>query len=181
MIVADCLIHEVVTTRFDAIILPGGMPGMLVLLKYEGTGRGGASFGGPLMLMKEYVSLLCVSMCNKQGADNLAQSKELFELLEAQMKRGGLYGAICASPVVVLLRLGLARGKKITCYPSFAKEIKDPCVVEKRVVVDGNCITSQGYVPQHHGEQEEEIEVTQQLFVSTSQSRDSSRVLSCNC
>jgi 4-methyl-5(b-hydroxyethyl)-thiazole monophosphate biosynthesis len=33
---------------------------------------------------------------------------------------------------------------KATCYPGYEKEFTDAEAVNERVVVDGNCITSQG-------------------------------------
>ena len=37
---------------------------------------------------------------------------------------------------------GLINDRKATCYPSLMKDIKNP--VDENVVIDGNCITSQG-------------------------------------
>lgn len=76
------------------------------------------------------------------GADNLRDSKELIELVKAQAESGGLYAAICASPAVVLNFHGLLDDKKATCYPTMLEEL--PNGEDTKVVVDGNCITSQG-------------------------------------
>jgi len=76
------------------------------------------------------------------GAEHLRDSKELTELLKAQAKSGRYYAAICASPAVVLNHHGLLDNKKATCYPSLLSELGR--IEEAKVVVDGNCITSQG-------------------------------------
>ncbi len=77
------------------------------------------------------------------GAEHLRDSGVLIELLKKQKERGGLYAAICASPAVVLLHHGLLSGAA-TCYPAFADQLPDKSAATQRVVVDGNCVTSQG-------------------------------------
>ena len=78
------------------------------------------------------------------GAENLRDSKELTMMLKRQACEGGLYAAICASPAVVLAHHGLLEGKRATCYPSMVGSLGDNGTAEQRVVVDGNCVTSQG-------------------------------------
>ena len=79
------------------------------------------------------------------GAEHLAESGALDTILRAQTAEGKLYAAICASPALVLGSKGLLEHKIVTGHPMFqqnlqAKELN----AESRVVVDGNCITSQG-------------------------------------
>ena len=76
------------------------------------------------------------------GAEHLRDSKALTELLKAQAKSSRYYAAICASPAVVLNHHGLLDNRKATCYPSMLSQISD--IGEGKVIVDGNCITSQG-------------------------------------
>jgi len=76
------------------------------------------------------------------GAEYLRDCDELIELLKKQKEAGRLYAAICASPAVVLGCHGLLEGKKATGYPS--EKLDLPSRVDEKVVVDGNCITSQG-------------------------------------
>jgi 4-methyl-5(b-hydroxyethyl)-thiazole monophosphate biosynthesis len=76
------------------------------------------------------------------GAEHLRDSKELTDMLKAQAASGRLYAAICASPAVILKPHGLLKNKKATCYPSLLSELDNP--EQAKVVVDGNCITSQG-------------------------------------
>ena len=80
-----------------------------------------------------------------EGADHLAASEILDQLLRSQAQQGKFYAAICAAPAVVLGSKGLLADKTSTSHPRFyqsliAKEVD----TESRVVVDGNCITSQG-------------------------------------
>lgn len=79
------------------------------------------------------------------GAEHLAANAALDKLLREQAAEGKLYGAICAAPQLVLASKGLLDNKVVTGHPMFqtlpnAKEVNS----ESRVVVDGNCITSQG-------------------------------------
>lgn len=78
------------------------------------------------------------------GAEHLRDCGVLIEMLNTQMQAGRLYAAICASPAVVLAPHGLLEGKRATCYPTCADQLPDASDADKRVVVDGNCITSQG-------------------------------------
>ena len=78
------------------------------------------------------------------GAENLRDSKELTEMLKKQKEAGRLYAAICASPAIVFAHHGLLAGKKATCYPGMENKLPDASAVNQRVVVDGNCVTSQG-------------------------------------
>jgi len=78
------------------------------------------------------------------GAEHLRDCEILTVLLHDQRKAGRLYGAICAAPVVVLQHHGLLAGRVATCHPAFASQLENPVYIEKRVVVDGNCITSRG-------------------------------------
>ncbi len=55
-----------------------------------------------------------------------------------------MYGAVCASPAVVLEHHGLLKGKKATCHPFFADKLSDDAHVSLTVVHDQNCVTSRG-------------------------------------
>ncbi|MFQ3263890.1 MAG: 4-methyl-5(b-hydroxyethyl)-thiazole monophosphate biosynthesis [Polaribacter sp.] len=79
------------------------------------------------------------------GSEILAESDVLDQLLHTQVDASGLYGAICAAPAIVLGDKGLLADKTATCHPQFYQSIKAKEVdTESRVVVDGNCVTSQG-------------------------------------
>jgi 4-methyl-5(b-hydroxyethyl)-thiazole monophosphate biosynthesis len=79
------------------------------------------------------------------GSENLAASPALDRLLREQAEEGRLYAAICAAPMLVLSSKGLLKDKIVTGHPMFQQNIEAKEVNgESRVVVDGNCITSQG-------------------------------------
>lgn len=78
------------------------------------------------------------------GAENLKASKELGQLLKKQAGTDGYYGAICASPAVVLHHLGLVKPGAVICHPGFAHMIDNGNILNQDVVVEGNCITSRG-------------------------------------
>ena len=79
------------------------------------------------------------------GATNLADSKELIDLIQKMNREKKLVTAICASPALTLQKSGVLEGKKATCYPGFEKNFSSSVsFTEDRVVVDGNVITSRG-------------------------------------
>ncbi len=78
------------------------------------------------------------------GAENLRNSKALVAILKKQQEAGKFYGAICASPAVVLEHHGLLQGKKATGHPLFVADLSNAAESTAKVVVDGNCITSRG-------------------------------------
>ncbi|KAL2496469.1 Protein DJ-1-like protein B [Forsythia ovata] len=78
------------------------------------------------------------------GAQAFANSEKLVNLLKKQREANKLYGAICASPALVLEPHGLLKGKKATAFPAMCNKLSDPSEAENRVVVDGNLITSRG-------------------------------------
>ena len=53
-----------------------------------------------------------------------------------------MVAAICASPAIVFAHHGLIDDRKATAYPSVMDKL--PHQLAERVVIDGNCITSQG-------------------------------------
>ncbi len=78
------------------------------------------------------------------GAENLKNSSVLAELLKKQNREDRLYGAICASPAVVLEHHGLLEGKKATCHPGFVDKLSSSERATEKVVIDKNCVTSRG-------------------------------------
>jgi protein deglycase len=78
------------------------------------------------------------------GAEHLRDTKVLIDLLKAQDAGGRLFGAICASPAVVLQPHGLLKSRKATCFPSFASQLDSKDAIDERVVVDDRCVTSRG-------------------------------------
>ncbi len=78
------------------------------------------------------------------GAEHLRDSKELEILLRQQQEQGRWYGAICASPAVVLQPHGLLGQTRATCYPIYMDKLENADTTDSRVVVHEKCITSQG-------------------------------------
>ena len=78
------------------------------------------------------------------GAEHLRDSEPLIRILNRQIEHGRLYGAICASPAVVLAAHHLLDGRMATCHPGFAERLPEPSDRNSRVVMDGNLVTSQG-------------------------------------
>ncbi|XP_043279518.1 protein dj-1beta-like [Venturia canescens] len=79
-----------------------------------------------------------------EGSKALAKSTEVGTLLKAQEKENRIIAAICAAPTALKAH-GIAKGKKITSYPSMKEQLtEDYQYLSEKVVVDGNLITSQG-------------------------------------
>jgi len=78
------------------------------------------------------------------GAEHLRDSTELIEMLKEQKQAGRLYAAICASPAVVLQHHRLLEKVRATCFPAMRNKLDPAYASDERVVVDGNCVTSQG-------------------------------------
>lgn len=76
------------------------------------------------------------------GAEHLANSSELRELLVAQANSGKYCAAICAAPMA-LAKAGLIKGA-YTCYPGFESNVSSLAPSKEKVVIDGNIITSRG-------------------------------------
>ncbi|CAL9777206.1 unnamed protein product [Musa acuminata subsp. burmannicoides] len=99
------------------------------------------------MLLDEAIKLqydLIVLPGGLPGAQAFSNSEKLVNLLRKQAESSKLYGAICASPAIVLETHGLLKGKKATAYPAMCDKLSDQSCCENRVVVDGNLITSRG-------------------------------------
>ncbi|WIO74417.1 DJ-1/PfpI family protein [Porticoccaceae bacterium LTM1] len=78
------------------------------------------------------------------GAEHLRDSQELTSLLKKQAADNKPYAAICAAPAVVLAHHGLLKNRKATGHPAYQQMEGVNVDNQSRVVVDGNCVTSQG-------------------------------------
>ena len=78
------------------------------------------------------------------GAQRLAEHEPLAEKVREQAKAGKLFAAICAAPALALQQYGVLKQRRMTCYPAFSDRLNGCTFVDQPVVVDGNCITSQG-------------------------------------
>jgi len=78
------------------------------------------------------------------GAQRLAEHEPLAERVRQQARAGLLFAAICAAPALALQGYGVLKQRRMTCYPAFSDRLSGCSFVDQPVVVDGNCITSQG-------------------------------------
>jgi 4-methyl-5(b-hydroxyethyl)-thiazole monophosphate biosynthesis len=78
------------------------------------------------------------------GAQRLAEHMPLAQRVQQQARAGKFYAAICAAPALALQGYGVLKQRRMTCYPSFSDRLSGCTFVDLSVVVDGNCITSQG-------------------------------------
>lgn len=77
------------------------------------------------------------------GAQRLGSSEQLIEFLREHAESNKVYGAICASAVMLDTK-GLLKGKKATTHPHYSSKLSDQSSVNVRVVIDGKVITSIG-------------------------------------
>lgn len=79
------------------------------------------------------------------GASNLYNFAPLQGLLRNQAAaEKGHIAAICASPGEILGQLGLLKGVRFTCYPSFESKVDGGIYVDDKVVVSGKFVTANG-------------------------------------
>ncbi len=78
------------------------------------------------------------------GAEALAATPAIHQLLRGQESEGRAIGAICAAPIA-LAAAGVGRGRRMTSHPSVKARVEGlGAYVEERVVCDGMLITSRG-------------------------------------
>lgn len=77
------------------------------------------------------------------GTYNLRDSDAVKNILKFATENNKLIGAICAAPYVFDF-YGYLNGKNATVNPGFESEMKNAILINERVVIDGNIITSQG-------------------------------------
>lgn len=77
------------------------------------------------------------------GSTNLNECVPLKEALLEQYRKNKIVAAICAAPLV-LGGLGLLKGKKATCYPSFEPKMIGAEATGNATETDGNVITGKG-------------------------------------
>jgi 4-methyl-5(b-hydroxyethyl)-thiazole monophosphate biosynthesis len=78
----------------------------------------------------------------EKGAEALTRYMPLIEKLQAQSEAGRWFAAICAAPALTLAPHGLLDGRQATCHPAFKDRL--PKYVDRPVVIDRCCVTSQG-------------------------------------
>lgn len=79
------------------------------------------------------------------GATNLYEFAPLQGLIKNQAEsEKGRMAAICAAPGEVLGQLGVLKGEKFTCYPSFEEKVEGGIHEPAKVVVSGKYVTANG-------------------------------------
>lgn len=79
----------------------------------------------------------------RPGADNLANSSKVLDVLKEYAGEGKYIGAICAAPKV-LANAEITNNIRGTGYPGLESEFSFKEYKDEPVVVDGNIITSRG-------------------------------------
>lgn len=79
----------------------------------------------------------------RPGADHLAASEALLELLARQVRDDRWIACICAA-ALVLDKAQLLTGRKVTCHPAACDELKTAKSCGERLVVDGKLVSGQG-------------------------------------
>ncbi len=77
------------------------------------------------------------------GAENLAASRAVLDLVRQTWMEGGLVAAICAAPIV-LEAAGLLRGRRVTSHPSVQARLTSAQYTGARVEMDERIVTSKG-------------------------------------
>ncbi|MDL2299113.1 DJ-1/PfpI family protein [Bacteroides sp. OttesenSCG-928-E20] len=77
------------------------------------------------------------------GAATLSNHEGVKALVTRFAKAGKPIAAICAAPMV-LGKMGLLKGKKVTCYPGFEQYLEGATCTGAQVEVDNNIITAIG-------------------------------------
>ncbi|GAB6167743.1 DJ-1/PfpI family protein [Clostridium carnis] len=77
------------------------------------------------------------------GSKNLRDDDRVIKVIKEFNNNKKYICAICAAPIA-LGKAGITKGKNITCYPGFEKELGECNYKEELVVVDGNIITGRG-------------------------------------
>ncbi len=108
------------------------------------------------LTLKEYIEKKLEEQTNAiffpggmPGASNLAANQYLFQLATKMDRKGRLVAAMCASPAVVLARMGLLTNRKWTCYPGMENNLAQYCVTEdwaKEVMENSTHIKNVPYV-----------------------------------
>lgn len=79
-----------------------------------------------------------------KGAENLAASTAVQDLLRRHSAEGKIVGAICAAPIA-LAAAGVGKGRALTSHPSVKDKLNAfASYQEERVVRDGKLVTSRG-------------------------------------
>ncbi len=80
-----------------------------------------------------------------ENARELSQTNDVMRLIKDYYVNEKLVAGICASPAMVISKVGILTGKRVTCYPAeqLIAMLDGAEYIDSPVVVDGNIITSQ--------------------------------------
>lgn len=95
----------------------------------------------PEMDQKEYDVLLLPG--GKVGKENLENNPDVKEAIITQVQSDRWLGAICAAPAI-LGHMGLLKGKKYTCFPTFDEAAFGGTYQEIAAAQDGKLVTGRG-------------------------------------
>ena len=77
------------------------------------------------------------------GTLNLGKSEIVTHAIEYCVSEKRWIAAICAAPTI-LGKMGLLKGRKVTCYPGMEADLKGASYTHRSVVADGKLITAKG-------------------------------------
>jgi 4-methyl-5(b-hydroxyethyl)-thiazole monophosphate biosynthesis len=112
----------------------------------EITGRSGITFIADIELSEIKLSedlKMIILPGGMPGVDNLYASERVREAIEYCARNEIHIGAICAAPSI-LGRMGLLKGKRVTCYPGFEKYLEGAEIIDAPAVAAGTIITGRG-------------------------------------
>jgi 4-methyl-5(b-hydroxyethyl)-thiazole monophosphate biosynthesis len=78
-----------------------------------------------------------------KGAENLRDDPRVRDLVARTLAGGGIVGAICAAPALVLAAHGFLTGRRATCHPSCVEDLPAGTHAAGQVVRDGPFVTGQ--------------------------------------
>ena len=107
------------------------------------TGAHGANFEVKLVSSFDNYDMI-VLPGGMPGAKNLSENKIVLNTINDFAKKGKFVAAICAAPALVLTKTNVIDDKNVTSYPGMEGNFKNSNYQNKKVVVDGKVITSQG-------------------------------------
>ena len=128
------------------------------MLRRAGWSVTSAAIDNPTVLASRGIQLICDSAWDEidpntfnvlvipggaEGAQKLSADNRILTTIRLFAKQHKTIAAICAGPLV-LQAAGVLKGRKATCHPAVCDQLQEPNLLEDRVVVDGNIITSRG-------------------------------------
>ena len=130
-------------TPYDLLNRAGIKCDLVSTKSNEVTGAHGINIGAKLISSFDNYDMI-VLPGGMPGAKNLSENEIVLDAINDFADKDKFIAAICASPALVLTKTNVIEGKKVTCYPGMEENFKNSDYQNKKVVVDGKIITSQG-------------------------------------